>query len=534
MPLYNGSNTAAGMYGGEEDNSFSPNATYPSTAAMVGVANRGQVGVPVEVLSKTEWRTKFGRRDATVSYAHFCAERFLDVAQRLWFVRVDLEANYGSGSFRTVNGYCTEKFATKGYLDPVTQHNQLPDEIVLFYAADPGTWNNNLRVLVYPDTADISNELFVVQVFETNMSNPVETYRATLRDKVDGTNKQLNLEYQLELNESRVRAKVNKSHPQYVASQGAERTINAIASVDIQFGDNGRAWTNGDIIQGWEQFENEDDYEIRILINAGYTDTGVQQAMLSLAESRRDCFAILDVPNNLQKATRAVDFRRNIANYNTSFGALYANDIEETTDDGQKLYVPSSGAIAAAFANSDATEAEWWAPAGVIRGLVSGITGLREQYSQEERNILDQNQINYIRKVSGYGYAVWGAQTLQSQHSALSDIPVRRLINTIETSAKYDGLRVLFDPNDEFLWKQLEGIVRDILEPIMNGRGLYYYDVRCDASLNKANTIASGDVILVYIIEPVRYTKRILFTTTVAATGQLSTAVEYVTQNTGL
>ena len=534
MPLYNGSNTAAGMYGGEEDNSFSSSSSYPSTGAMVGVANRGKVGVPYEITSKTNWRNEFGRRDATVSYAHFCAERFLDTAQRLWFVRVDLDANYGSASFRTVNGYCTPKNATKGYLDPETQHNQLNDEIVLFYAANPGTWNNNVRVLVYPDTNDASGELFVVQVFETNYSNPVETYRATLRDKVDGTNKQLNLEYQLELNESRVRAKINTEHPQWKASEGALRTINAIATVDLSYGDNGRQWTNGDIINGWDLFANEDDYEIRVLINAGYTDVGVHNAMLDLAADRRDCFAILDTPQDMQTASKAVNFRRNIGNYNTSFGALYANDIEETTDEGQKLYVPCSGAIAAVFAQSDNAAAEWWAPAGVVRGLISGITGLRQKYTLTERNILDQNQINYIHKITGYGYAVWGANTLQAERSALSDIPVRRLINTIETTAKFDALRVVFDPNDSYLWKQLENIVRDILDPIMNARGLYFYDVKCDGTLNKSNTIASGDVILVYVIEPVRYAKRILFTTTVAKTGQLSTAVEYVTANTGI
>ena len=534
MPLYNGSNTAAGVYGGEEDNSFSSSSSYPSTGAMVGVANRGKVGEPYEITSKTNWRNEFGRRDATVSYAHFCAERFLNTAQRLWFVRVDLEANYGSGSFRTVNGFCTSKVATNGYLDPATEHNQLPDEIVLFYAANPGTWNNNLRVLVYPDTSDITNEIFIVQVFETNMSNAVETYRATLRDKVDGTNKQLNLEYQLELNESRIRAKINVDHPQWIQSHGAARTINAIASVDLSYGDNGRKWTNADIINGWDMFSNEDDYEVRVLINAGYTDVGVHTAMLDLAADRRDCFAILDTPSDMQTAARAVDFRRNIGNYNTSFGALYCNDIEETTDEGQKLYVPCSGAIAAVFAQSDAATAEWWAPAGVVRGLIAGITGIRQKYSQNERNILDQNQINYIHKLTGYGYAVWGAQTLQAEHSALSDIPVRRLINTIETTSKFDALRVVFDPNDEYLWKQLENIVRDVLDPILNARGLYFYDVKCNGTLNKPNTIASGDVILVYVIEPVRYAKRLLFTTTVAATGQLSTAVDYVTANTGL
>lgn len=534
MPTYNGSNTAAGMYGGEEDNSFSPTLRYPSTGAMVGAANRGPVGIPTQLNSKEEWRSTFGRRDARLTYAHFCAERFLDTAQTMWFIRVDTQANYGSCSVRTVNNFATGKAATNGYLDPVTEHNQLPDEILLIYGANPGDWNNNLRVLMYPDTNDVENEQFILQVFETNMNAPVETHRCVLRDKTNAANSQLNVEYVLENNSSRIRAKVNTENPLWVNSDGAFRSINAIVTQDLSYGDNGRAADSGDIMEAWEEFANEDDYEIRILINAGYTDTAVQQRMLQLCEDRRDCFAILDIPSDQQTVARAVNFRRNVLNANTSFGALYCSDIYESTDEGQLLYVPCSGAIAAVFAQSDAAEAEWWAPAGVTRGNIPNIAGIRFKYTQTERNILDQNQINFIHKFSGYGFTVWGAQTLQSQKSALSDIPVRRLINTIETTAKYDGLLVLFDPNDEYLWNQLKGIIEAILRPIMNARGLYFFSVKCDKDTNPPAQVANGDIVAVYIIEPVRYAKRILFTTTVAATGQLSTAVDYVTANTNI
>ena len=525
MPLQNGSNTSAGVYGGEIDNSFSASSTYPSTGAMVGESNRGKVGVPTEITSVAAWRSAFGRRDVSLTYAHFCAERFLNTAQRLWFVRVDTEANYGSGSFRTVDGYATAKSATSGYAAPATDHNQLPDEILFVYGSNPGVWNNNLRVLCYPDTNDIENELFVLQVFETNFSNPIETYRGTLRDKVNGQNKQLNIEYQLEAADSRIRAKVNELNPAYIASKGAARLLNAVVQVDLSYGDNGRKANAGDLIEAWDLFDNADDYEIRILINAGYTDTGVQQRMLQLAEERRDCFAILDIPADLQTTARAVDYRRNVLNANTSFGAIYCSDILEVTDENQEVYVPCSGAVAAVFAQSDALRAEWWAPAGVIRGVIPEIRGVRQKYLLNERNILDQNQINMIQKFAGYGYCVWGAQTLQAEKSALQDIPVRRLINTVETTAKFDVLVGLFDPNDEYLWSQLEGVVTAILEPIFNARGLYFYSVKCDKDTNPAAQIANGDVALVYILQPTRYSKRILFTTTVAATGQLSTAV---------
>ncbi|AFH14592.1 tail sheath [Pseudomonas phage Lu11] len=525
MPLQNGSNTSSGVYGGERNNAISATTTYPSTGAIVGESNRGPVGIPVLTTSKEEFRAKFGLRDPSLTFAHFAAERFLKKSQRLWFLRVDTGAEYGNASVRTVEGFAVPHAATQGYLDP-TEHNQIPEEILFIYGANPGEWNNGIRVLMYPDVNDVENELFWLQVFETNMSVPVETYRGTLRDKTSGFNQQTNIAYQLEAADSRIRLKINENHPEYVRSNGAARLINAIVQVDLSYGTNGAKAHAGQIIDGWEQFDNEDDFELRILINAGYADAGVHQAMIALAEGRRDCTAILDIPSDLQTVARAVDYRRNVLNSNSSFAAMYCSDILERTDDNQEIYVPCSGAIAAVYAQSDRDKDVFWAPAGVNRGVIEDISGVRHRYSLPERNILDQNQINMIHYQASYGFCVWGAQTLQSQKSPLQDVPVRRLINMIETTAKYDVLVGLFDPNDEFLWAQLRGVVERILEPIKRAQGVYFSKVICDKTTNPPEQVANGDVCLVYIIQPTRYAKRILFTATVAQTGDINTAIE--------
>lgn len=526
MPRYNGSDTAAGVYGGEEDNSFSPSSTYPSTGAIVGASNRGPVGVPTRVTSKNEFRRRFGRRNAQLTFAHFCAERFLTRANSLWFYRPDNESNYGSFRVRMIDGFSLPVASTTGYLNP-DDFGFEPEEILFIYGANPGSWNNNIRVNMYPDVNDLENELFIVDVYEDNYSVPVESYRCTLRERViNGV--QMNIEYQLLNADSRIRARVNRDNPQYEVDDSV-RLINAILSADLTHGDDGRPFTDADIINGWEEFDNPDDYDIRLLINAGYATPAVQIAMVQLAESRRDCFAILDTPANMQSAAQAVNYRRNILNLNSSFGAIYCNDILEVTDEGQKIYVPSSGAIASAYAYTDTVASLWFAPAGVERGVIENIEGIRVKYDLGQRNMLDQNQVNYIHKFSGYGYCIWGAQTLQSQKSALQDINVRRLVNHIETTAKYDALVGVYEPNDPILWEELKNTVDKILRPIKAGRGLYAYGVQCDEKLNTPDIIADGDVILVYMIQPTRYAKRILFTTTVAATGQLSTAVEFVT-----
>lgn len=529
MPLYNGSSTSAGVYGGEQNNSQTSRKTAPSIGAIVGPSKRGKVGVPTLAVDVNDFRKKFGRRDAKLTFAHFCAEQFLKYSNQLWFNRVAVNALFGSITVRFIDGFAQIHTSEQGYADP-SHRTQVPEEVICFYAADPGVWNNNIRVVMYPDVNDPENELFVLEIYEDNLSVPVEVYRATLRDKTDGYGHQKNIETQLEAADSRLRAKVNEDAPKWKETEGAFRAINAVISGDLQGGHDGDEITNSDIIDGWDGFEEVEEVEVTILINCGYTDVSVQQRMLEIAKSRRDCFAILDIPSDMQTSQGSSSFRRNVLNANTSFGALYTPDVVVMTDDGQSVSCPPSGVVAAVFAYNDSQEAEWFAPAGVSRGaLDSEVQDVTQRYKLGDRNMMDQNQVNFIHVLSGYGFCVWGAQTLESQSSALSDIPVRRLINLIEKRAKYETMVGLFEPNDPFLWQMLTQIVEDILSPIKSNRGLYAYKVKCDEETNPPEQIANGDVVLIYFIQPTRYGKRILFTTSVAKTGQISTAVEYVT-----
>lgn len=528
MPLYNGSSTSAGVYGGEQNNSQTARKTAPSIGAIVGPSKRGKVGVPTLAVDVADFRKKFGRRDARLTFAHFCAEQFLKYSNQLMFTRVAVNALFGSISVRLVDGYAQIKTSDQGFAEP-EQRTQVPEEVLFLYASDPGVWNNGIRVVMYPDVNDMENEMFILEVYETNLSVPVETYRATLRDKVDGYGKQKNIVEQLKANDSRLRAVVNEDAAKWVETEGAFRSINSVISGDLAGGHDGDAVTVSDIIEGWDTFEEPEETDVTILINCGYTDISVQRRMLEIAQTRRDCFAVLDIPSDQQTSQKASSFRRNTLNANTSFGGLYTPDVMVTTDDGQTVQCPPSGVVAGVFAYTDSTAAEWFAPAGVTRGaLDSEVSDVAQRYKLGDRNMMDQNQVNFIHTLSGYGFCVWGAQTLEAQSSALSDIPVRRLINLVEKRAKYETMVGLFEPNDPFLWQTLTQIVEDILSPIQSGRGLYAYKVKCDAETNPKEQIANGDVVLIYYIQPTRYGKRILFTTSVAKTGQISTAVEYV------
>jgi phage tail sheath protein FI len=190
-------------------------------------------------------------------------------------------------------------------------------------------------------------------------------------------------------------------------------------------GSSGAAVTNAQIAAAWNNFADVDRYDIRLLINGGYSSSTVQLAMLTLATNRGDAFAILDTPPTQQTMQGALDHRRVTLNATSNRGALYTPDVliaDEFT--GKQLYIPPSGDVAGVFAYTDRTTYPWYAPAGPNRGLVS-VEGIRTKYNQNERDELQKGQVNYLFSAPGLGISVWEARTLQATLSAFSFINVR-------------------------------------------------------------------------------------------------------------
>ena len=50
----------------------------------------------------------------------------------------------------------------------------------------------------------------------------------------------------------------------------------------------------------WDEFADPESLDVNILINGGWTQAAVQLKMDEIAQSRRDCIAVLDVPSDLQ------------------------------------------------------------------------------------------------------------------------------------------------------------------------------------------------------------------------------------------
>ena len=522
-------NPSAGTYAFERNNSAFVQPSSTSIGVIVGASNKGPVGERTPVTDGGDLRAIFGKNDPELTYMHICAQAFLTQGSLLYVTRVANNALYGGISVATVTNFSQVQAIGAGLAEP-EDYVFATDDILFISGQNPGDWNNNIRVLLYPDTNDVEEQAFFLDVFEGASTVPVEHHRCTLHYRTDGFGGQMFVEDAINGNSDYIKVRLNGAHPAFQTNPESV-LINAITEGYLTQGSNGDPITDGDIIEAWQLYEDPEVISVNILINGGYSSAAVQVEMDRIAHARDDCMAVLDVPSNLQDAQDAVNYRRNTLALSSSYSALYSPDLLiADIDSGRNIYVPPSGHVAATYAFTDNNAELWFAPAGLNRGVLP-VFGVREVYKLGHRNMFVDNQVNAIQFMSGQGIVVWGADTLQSFASSLSDVPVRRLVSFLKTELKKATLPSVFDPNDDFLLGELRRISERFMRPIKQGRGVYRYEVVCDERNNNNQTRAAGDVILDVYIDPTRYTKRIHLNAIATQTGGIEFQLNLIDQN---
>lgn len=343
---------------------------------------------------------------------------------------------------------------------------------------------------------------FNIEVYtRDNVLTPKETFTVSLAYQTDGFGVQQNISEVV--NKSALKSKyIRIAQVNPVATNGKVITVSSLVTF-LTGGDDGLAATSTQYIAGWSDFLDTDKYEARILINGGLYDIAVQQYITSVAEKRQDSIAVLDLPSTYQLTSdNSRTFRNNVLNINSSFAALYGPDLNILDQfTGVQRFVPPSGYIAAQYAFTDNTTEAWFSPAGLTRGLIQNILGLRVLYKKADLDIMYPSQINSIIQKPGVGFTIWGDKTLQSKSSSLSYVSVRRLVALIETAIKKALDFSVFEPNDEFTQLQVSQLVTNFLRPIKDKRGLRDFTVICDSRNNKNIDLDSGNLNLdVYLV----------------------------------
>lgn len=508
--------SSAGVYVREIDLSQRVAAASSSIAAIVGESAKGPVGERTLITSTKQFLAVFGKPDASLTFMHYCALAFLEHGDRLYVTRVAPNALYGGAVVSIANSMNTSASFLEGMTDP-TIYDFASDDLFCIYGANQGVWNDDISVYVYPNTK-AADGTFYVDVYQQGINRAIESFLVHLDYKVDGYGVQLNIEEHINKRSSYIRVKQNMEAEAFF-NNPAQILINTLNVVKLVGGDNGTKATTSDIVNAWDLYADPEQIDVNMLINGGYSIPAVQLKMDSICQDRMDCMAILDTPPMEQKVANAVAYRRNVLMLDSSYSALYAPDyliLDQYND--LRLYVPPSGHIAAAYARTDEEAELWFAPAGMNRGRLN-VLGVRHVYNQGDRDILTDNQVNATRVIQGAGIKIWGADTLQTMASALSNVSVRRLMMFLEKSLSMAALYSVFDPNDSVLQAQMTELANRFLKPIKDARGLYNYGVICDATNNGPETTAAGDLIMDVYIDPVLPAKRIHLTAIIQKTG---------------
>jgi phage tail sheath protein FI len=369
----------------------------------------------------------------------------------------------------------------------------------------------------YPTTYTGTNT-FSVQIYDLtqNSASPVESFAVTLQANVNGLGQQTQMDTVINdaTNGSNYIACVNSA-----ASYTTVPLVYSTPKMPLSGGSSGVAVADSDIIAAWQNYVSKTVVSVNMLINGGYSTPAVQTAMDLIARTRQDCTTILDMPSTSQTAAGAVDYRMNKLNLNSNASALYTPDVLITdTYNGNQILVPVSGYVAAQYAYADSNSSPAQAPAGLQYGVLP-VNGVRVVYDEADMDLMSANQVNYVRQFPGLGYVIMEAWTLQSEMSALSFVPVRRMINNIEQAVQKALMGSLWSADDPATEDRIVSLITDYLEAKKQAGQIQNYDIESNSTNNPLNDVNQGILHVDTYILPTMPTQRILLRTIITKAG---------------
>jgi hypothetical protein len=267
--------------------------------------------------------------------------------------------------------------------------------------------------------------------------------------------------------------------------------------------------SDSDVISAISLFSNADEIDVSLVISGGVTTT-VQQSIIDLAISRKDCVAFVSPP----KASVVNNAGSETTSITSWFTSLSRTTSYAVADSGWKYmfdkytntyrWIPLNGDIAGLCVRTDETRDPWFSPAGYSRGGIKNVVKLAWNPNKTQRDYLYQSAVNPVISVPGQGTLLFGDKTLTLQPSAFNRINVRRLFIVLEKAIANASKYSLFELNDEFTRSQFVGLIEPFLRDVKGRRGIYDYRVVCDETNNTAQVIDNNQFVGDIYIKPAR------------------------------
>ena len=282
----------------------------------------------------------------------------------------------------------------------------------------------------------------------------------------------------------------------------------------------------------FDKLTDRGDYQLKFITSGSYpvfeyntdkADNAITNKMLKVAAMRGDAVALIDYVDNPARALAGSDDNttlyyavQNIAELDVTtgskiedarkYGAMFAPwamYLAKTISANSNL--PASFAYLLSLSNSIKTNANWYAVAGVTRGLVPNLLSVDQNITgamAEELQSKDGISINPIVMIKPYGYCIWGNRTLNKNEGlvASSFLNIRALTNDVKKVVYETARKLTFELNSDILWLNFKAEIEPTLDKMVSGNGLTNYKILRKAT-NKRATIEA--VIRLYAVEAI-------------------------------
>ncbi len=500
-----------------------------ATFGIVGAAEWGPVEEPTLVTTEADFVSKFGKpmdlSDGTLTakqlaarYAGHAATHFLKQGNRLYFIRL------------TTSG---DAAANAKYTDV----NSVPIfDVDAIYSGELG---NRIRLVIdvaasestIADPAHISIRV-EVDFLGTGVYKTVESYPRVSINAVEVSAYTGSEDYIILYNATNDLN--SEPHPKSVAALTSWMKFNAVGTagssnlrslpeiINFTGGLNGDDLPDNiitgssDIFTGLSGLQRLRDtsLDVNIIAAPGLQgqEASIQHELISIAESRKDCIALLDPPQGLSP-TAVVDWANGAANsgnnsaFNSSYAAVYYPWIQYFDPyNGVSVFTPPSGWVAGVMAKNDRRAGPQFAPMGLNRGTISEATGIEnpEVADLGVREFLygNNNVVNPIVAFPEFGIVVWGQRTTQRVDSALDRVDIRRMMIVLEKSIASSVLFLVGEKNNSKTRRRFVQLVKPVLDGMVANEGILEYSIKVDESINTPDVVANNQLVGQIFIKP--------------------------------
>jgi phage tail sheath protein FI len=268
---------------------------------------------------------------------------------------------------------------------------------------------------------------------------------------------------------------------------------------------------------------DDETINIGLAVVPGIATQSVQNNLITLAENTQDFLALVAPPYGIGTAQDAIDWTNGksastagsrTAAINSSFAAVHWPWLKVfSVFDGKDRWYDPSIFAARQMCYTDSVADSWIAPAGFQRGRLTKPVDTEVKLNQGDRDALYSggNIINPIASFPQQGLTIWGQRTTQRSPSALDRINVRRLMIYVRKVILQSTRRFVFEPNDEFTWAQIEGVLNPFLDDIRRRRGITEFRVVCDSSVNTPVRVDRNELWTKVLIKPTKTAEILIF-----------------------